>query len=59
VYDDAFGGSRIPVRSELYVFCFVGGKWAIEYRFTHPQVEDANKEIQEFIQGWHWYGKST
>src|SRR5437867_1040293 len=55
-YEDVFAGSKIPVRSHLYVFCYVGGKWAVEYRFTRPKGEDADREIQEFIQKWSWYG---
>ena len=55
-YEDVFAGLRIPARSDLYVFCFVGGKWAVEYRFTHPKTEDADQEIQKFIKKWSWYG---
>ena len=55
-YEDMFAGSKVPLRSHLYVFCYVGGKWAIEYRFTHPKSEDADKEIQEFIEKWSWQG---
>jgi hypothetical protein len=55
-FEQVFAGSRMAVRSRLYVFCYAGGKWAIEYRFTHPEVVDADREIQDFIQGWSWYG---
>jgi len=55
-FEDVFAGSRIPVRSQLYVFCYVGGKWAVEYRITYPKSEDADNEVQEFIQKWNWYG---
>lgn len=55
-YEDVFAGSRILIRSHLFVFCYVGGKWAVEYRFTYPKTEDADSEIQEFIQKWSWYG---
>ena len=58
-YEDVFAGSRIPVRSHLYVFCYVGGKWAVEYRFTRPKGEDADREIQGFIQKWSWYGQGV
>jgi len=55
-YEGAFAGSRISLRSRLYVFCFVGGKWAIEYRFTCPKHADTDEKIQEFIQKWRWFG---
>ena len=55
-FEDLFAGSRMPVRSRLYLFCYVGGKWTVKYRFTHPKSEDADREIQEFIQKWNWYG---
>jgi hypothetical protein len=40
-YDDLFRGQRRPLRSELYVHCYVGGKWAFEYRFTYPERVNA------------------
>jgi hypothetical protein len=58
-YDDLFGGDRVPLHSYLYLFCFVGDKWAVEYRFTCPEKEDCDKEIQDFIQKWNWYGTAS
>ena len=55
-FEDVFAGSRALVRSRIYLFCYVGGKWTVKYRFTHPKSEDADREIQEFIQKWSWYG---
>ena len=55
-YEDVFAGSRISVRSHLCVFCYIGDKWAVAYRFTYPKTEDADREIQEFIKKWSWYG---
>jgi hypothetical protein len=55
-YEEVFAGSRMPVRARLYLFCYIGGKWTIKYRITHPKSEDADREIQEFIQKWSWYG---
>ena len=54
-YEDLFAGSRISVRSQLRVFCYIGNKWAVAYRFTCPKTEDADQEIQEFIKKWSWY----
>jgi hypothetical protein len=55
-YEGAFIGSKISLRSRLYLFCYVGGKWTVEYRFTYPNVKDADKEIEEFIHQWSWFG---
>jgi hypothetical protein len=55
-YEELFAGSRRLLRSQLCLFCYVGGKWAVEYRFTRPKAEDADKEIQEFMEKWNWYG---
>ena len=49
-YEDLFAGSKTSVRSHLYLFCYIGSKWTIKYRFTHPKAVDGDKEIQEFIQ---------
>ncbi len=56
-YEDLFAGSKIPLRSSLYVFCCVDRRWTVEYRFTHPKVEDAEGEIQEFMETWRWHGE--
>jgi hypothetical protein len=53
-YDDFFGGQRQPLRSELYVFCYVGGRWAFEYRFTSPKNSDAADAISAFMAALRW-----
>jgi hypothetical protein len=58
-YEEVFAGSRTRLRSRLYLFCYVGGKWTVKYRFTHPKSEDADREIQGFIEKWSWYGEGV
>jgi hypothetical protein len=58
-YEELFAGSRMPVLSRIYLFCYVGGKWTVKYRFTHPKNEDGDREIQEFIRKWSWYGEGV
>jgi hypothetical protein len=53
-YKEGPSGARVQVRSSLYLFCFVGGKWAVEYRFTIPEGGNAHGEVQDFIQKWNW-----
>jgi hypothetical protein len=52
-YETAFGGQRQPVHSELYVFCYVGDQWAMEYRFTGPRGIDTS-EISRFMDALPW-----
>lgn len=53
-YDDVFAFQRQPLRSELYVFCYVGGNWAFEYRFTSPRSPDASGVISTFMAALTW-----
>jgi hypothetical protein len=52
-YDASLGGQRQPVHSELYVFCYVGDQWAMEYRFTAPRGIDT-AEISRFMDALPW-----
>jgi hypothetical protein len=36
-----FSGKRRRLASELYIFGYVGGKWIVKYRFSHPAELDA------------------
>jgi hypothetical protein len=36
-----FSGKRRRLASELYIFCYVGGKWIVKYRFSYPAELDA------------------
>jgi len=49
-YDQLFfGATPGPVRSDLYLFCDVGGKWQFEYRFTAPRDFDAAARAADFM----------
>lgn len=56
-YNYSFGGPEVPVRSYLYLFCNVDGKWSIKYRFTHPRDVDGTATIEEFLQSFKWKGE--
>jgi hypothetical protein len=53
-YDDLFGGQRRAIHSELYVFCYVGGKWSFEYRFSSFRSLDAREAIATFMAALPW-----
>jgi hypothetical protein len=53
-YDGDFGGQRQAVHAEVYLFCYVGSHWALEYRFTTPKTFDAGSRIAGFMKGLSW-----
>ena len=53
-YDDVFGGQRQAVHAEVYLFCYVGARWALEYRFTTPKTFDAGGRIAAFMKNLSW-----
>lgn len=44
-----FAGRNRTLQSELFVFCFVARKWALEYRFTYPQQLTPRADIDGFM----------
>jgi hypothetical protein len=53
-FDDSFAGRHQAVRSDLYVYCFVGEKWAFEYRFTSQMNPDPSARIAAFMKALVW-----
>lgn len=53
-YEGVFAFHSQLLRSRVYLFNYVGGKWAIKYRFAHPKKFDATKEIEAFMQNFQW-----
>jgi hypothetical protein len=50
-----FAGRRqVPLRSDVYVFCYAGGKWTVEYRIDYPVVHDASGAIADFMRDLTW-----
>jgi hypothetical protein len=48
-------GERVPVQSVLYVYCYVGGKWAFEYRFTYARTfRTAPEMITKLMRDVRW-----
>jgi hypothetical protein len=48
------GRANTPLRSEAYLFCHVGGRWSVKYRFSYPVDYDASAQIAAFMQDWAW-----
>lgn len=53
-YETEIAGRDQPARSELHVFCYIGGPWAFEYRITRPADLEATKAIAAFMIGLAW-----
>jgi hypothetical protein len=49
-----FGRHQVPSRSDVYVFCYAGGKWTVEYRIDYPVVHDASGAITDFMRDLTW-----
>ena len=52
---DFWNVPKVPVRSILYVYCYVDGKWAFEYRFTYPRTLDGAPDlIDDLMRSLTW-----
>lgn len=54
-----FAGEEQPVRSEAYLYCFVGGDWLVKYRATSDASFDASADIEAFIRAGPWPGRAA
>jgi hypothetical protein len=48
------GRENVLARSDVYVFCYAGGKWTVEYRIDYPFEYDAGQEITDFMRDLTW-----
>ena len=48
------GRSNVALHSDVYVFCYAGGKWTVEYRIDYPIEYDASAEIADFMRDLVW-----
>jgi len=49
-----FGHANVASRSDVYVFCYAGGKWTVEYRVDYPVDYDASEPIANFMRDLTW-----
>ena len=49
-----FDGEEQDVRTQLDLYCFVGGKWMVKYRTTSHAAFDATAAIDTFIRTGPW-----
>lgn len=53
-YEEVFAGVLQPLHSRLDMFCYIGGKWTVKYRFTYPAALDAKPDLAKFIETVPW-----
>ena len=53
-----FDGEQQPVRSEIDLYCHVGGEWQVKYRATSPVALDPAAAIEAFIRTGPWPGRA-
>jgi len=51
-FEDEWAGTRMPLRSHIYLVPFYGGRWIVKYRFTHPKDGASEAEVQAFVKEW-------
>ena len=49
-----WGRRNVSVRSDAYLFCYVGGRWSVKYRFMYPAETDASADIAAFTRALRW-----
>lgn len=55
-YQAEFAGTQQEVHSEFARFCFAGGGWSVEYRFSYPAGYPAAGWIAGFVAALRWSG---
>lgn len=53
-----FNGAAQEVRSEVDLYCHVGGRWLVKYRATSNLGFDAAPAIEAFIRAGPWPGRA-
>jgi len=48
------GRDNTLLRSEARLFCFVGGRWSVKYRISHPADYNAAPDIDAFMAAMPW-----
>jgi hypothetical protein len=52
-----FGSTEEDVRSEVRLYCYVGGDWLVKYRVTAHASLDAGAAIESFVRVGPWPGR--
>ena len=54
-----FGGKAQAIRSEAYLYCYVGGDWFVKYRVSAPVAVAAPGAVETFIRTGPWPGRAS
>ncbi len=58
-FSGAFGDRVEELRSEVHLYCYVGGDWLVKYRVSAPVAVDTREPVQRFIRLGPWPGRSA
>ncbi|HEX6374761.1 MAG TPA: hypothetical protein VFZ91_03470 [Allosphingosinicella sp.] len=47
------------IRSEVYLYCYVGGDWLVKYRVSAPVAVKPDKPVRNFIRNGPWPGRTA
>jgi hypothetical protein len=48
-----------PIRSEVHLYCYVGGDWLVKYRVSAPAAMETRGAVERFIRTGPWPGRSS
>ncbi len=54
-----FGNAEQDVRSEVRLYCYVGGDWLVKYRITSNAGLDVVAAIEAFVRAGPWPGRAA
>src|SRR4029453_1494688 len=57
-FRDSFSGEIRELRSEVDLYCYVGGRWLVKYRAPSNVDFDVTRDIEQFIRRGPWPGRT-
>lgn len=57
-FSSDFLGTDQEIRSETYLYCYVGGRWQVKLRVSSPANLDLRPAIESFIRTGPWPGRN-
>ncbi len=54
-----FDGATTEIRSELHLYCYVGGDWLVKYRASAPAAVAVGDLVESFIRTGPWPGRGS
>lgn len=58
-FNSPFDDRVQPLRSEVHLYCYVGGDWLVKYRVSAPAAVETRGVVEGFIREGPWPGRSS